>query len=87
MFSLLKTKFLAVGAGIIAILLGIIKFLRVRNTTLKNEVNIARKELKFRADVDTIEEEIEQEYSHRADEARRDIDEGTIPEHLRNPRD
>lgn len=84
MFASLKLKLLAIGGAIIAILLGIIKFLQVRNSTLKNEINIARKNLKLRENIDTIDEEIEQDFSHRAEEARRDLDNDEIPEHLRN---
>lgn len=87
MFSFLKGKLLAIGGVIIAILLGLVKFLTYRNNSLKQEVKSAKKQLQFKEKVDIIEEEIEQEYSHRAEEARRDLDEGNIPEHLRNPRD
>lgn len=81
----LKTKLLAAGTVIIAVLLGIIKYLSHRNTTLKNEVNIAKKQLKFKEKVDTVDAEIEQEFSHRANEARRSLEDDTIPDHLRNP--
>jgi hypothetical protein len=85
--SLLKTKIAAVGIGILAVLLGVIKYLSHRNTTLKNEVNIANKQLKFKENVDKVEAEIEQDFSHRAAEARRDLENDEIPDHLRNPRD
>jgi hypothetical protein len=80
----LKTKLYAIGIGIIAALIGVIKWQAHRNSTLKNEVNIARKNLKLRENIDTIDEEIEQDFSHRAEEARRDLDNDQIPEHLRN---
>ena len=78
---------MGIGIGVIAILIGVIKFLNYRNTTLRNEVNIAKKSLKFREDVDIVESEIDQEFSHRAEEARKDLDEGDIPDHLQHPRD
>jgi predicted negative regulator of RcsB-dependent stress response len=82
----LKSKLLAIGAGIVAFLLGVIKFLSWRNKSLKKEANQAKADLKFREDIDTIDAEIEQEFSHRAEEARKDLDEDRIPDHLRNPR-
>ena len=85
MFNLLKSKALAIGAGIIAVLLGLVKFLSARNKSLKEEVKAANSQLQYREKVDTIDEEIEQEFSHRAEEARRDVESGDIPDHLSNP--
>ncbi len=81
-----KAKLLAIGGAIVAFLMGIIKYLSVRNKTLKDQRDAAKADLKFRKDVDKLDEEIEQEYSHRAEEAQKDLDEGNIPDHLRNPR-
>ena len=85
MFSPLKAKLYAAGIAILAFLLGIIKFLSARNKSLKEEVKAANSQLQYREKVDTIDEEIEQEFSHRAEEARRDVEKGDIPSHLSNP--
>lgn len=86
MFSLLKNKIYAIGAGIIAVLLGIVKFLAHRNKSLKQEVKSAKSALKYREEVDSMDAEINQEFSHRAEEAQRDIQNDEIPRHLRHRR-
>ena len=78
-------KLYAIGAGIIAVLIGLVKFLAARNKSLKEEVKAANSQLQYREKVDTIDEEIEQDFSHRAEEARRDVEKGDIPDHLSNP--
>lgn len=85
MFSSLKTKIYAIGAGIIGFLLFLVKFLAGRNKALKEEVKAAESQLQFRKDIDIIDAEIGQEFSHRAEEARRDVENGDIPDHLSNP--
>lgn len=83
---MIKAKLLAVGGAIVAFLLGIIKFLSFRNATLKKQRDQFKADLDFKEDVDELDEEISQTFSHRAEEAREALDEGNIPEHLRNPR-
>lgn len=86
LLSLLKTKILAIGGFIIAVLLGVVKWQSHRNTTLKNEVNIARKQLKFKEDVIDSEVELDSKFSDLKRESDKDIKNGEIPDHLRNPR-
>ena len=84
---MLKNKIIAIGVAIIAFLLGAVKFFLHRNSKLKQKVKAAEGQLKVVREQVRIDAEIEQEFSHRAEEARRDLDAGNIPDHLRNPRD
>ncbi len=76
-------KFYAYGAAVIAVLLAVIKFLLSRNKNLKEEIRLAKKQIEFRAEVDDLDTEIDQEFSHRAEEARRALADNRIPDHLR----
>lgn len=86
LLSLLKSKSLAIGLGILAFMAGLLKIQSERARSWKDKAKNAESQLEFRDDVIESENEIDQEFSHRADEARKDLDEGNIPEHLRNPR-
>jgi hypothetical protein len=81
----LKTKLLAFGGAVIALLVGSLKFMAVRNRSLKDEVKSAKAQIKYRGEVDRLDAEIEQAFSRRAHEARRHIDEDRIPGHLAEP--
>ena len=83
----IKAKLYAILAGIGGILLGIIKFLSFRNKQLKDQRDQYKADIDFREDVDDLDEEISQKFSHRAEEAREALKNDEIPEHLRNPRD
>lgn len=85
MLSLLSSKLKLIGLGILAFLLGLVKYLSARNKSLRNEVKTVKADLQFRKDVDIIDAEIEQEFSHRAEEARKDVEQGDIPSHLSDP--
>ncbi len=76
-------KFYAYGAAVIAVLLAVIKFLLSRNKNLKEEIRLAKKQIEFRAEVDDLDTEIDQEFSHRAEEAMRALADNRIPDHLR----
>ena len=86
MFSLVKGKLLAIGGAIIAILLGAVKALSVRNRQLKDRAKRAEKAFKFQSDVVSSEQEIDSKFSDLNREAEKDVKEGNIPEHLRAPR-
>jgi len=83
MFTALKVKLYAIGAALIGALFAIIKVLNVRNRQMKRERDQAEADLKFRNEVAEEDSEIRQEFSHRADEAKKDIENDEIPEHLR----
>lgn len=86
LLSLIKSKFLLWGGAVLAVLLGVIKFMAVRNTTLKGQVKQARKQLQKNAEIDKIDSEIDSQTASRRVEARKALENDEIPEHLRNPR-
>lgn len=81
---MIKTKLLAILGGIAGFLLVIIKFLTARNKALKDRVKRVENQLKFNKRQGKLDAEIEQDFSHRAEEAKRDLEEDRIPDHLRN---
>lgn len=83
MFGLIKSKLILIGSAIIAGLLAVIKFQSFRNAANKRRAEQAEKTLKFKGDVDKLDAEIEQEFSHRAEEAKQD--EGKVPDNLSDP--
>lgn len=85
MYSL-KVKLYAIITAIGVFLLGMIKFLSVRNKSLKKQNKQLEADVAFQNEVNESEAELRQEFSHRADEAKRDIENGEIPSHLRKPR-
>ena len=85
MFSLLKGKLLATGAGVIAVLLAAIKILTLQNKRNKRRAEQAEADLQFRDDIDILDAEIDQQFSHRASEA--DKDEKKVPRNLSDPND
>ena len=85
MFGLIKGKLLAIGGAIIASLLAVIKFQSIRNSRIKNERDSAIADLTFKEDVIESDAEIDQEFSHRAEEAKRD--KTKVPRNLRDPND
>ena len=87
MFGLLKGKLILIGGAVITFLLGVIKFQSVQNKRNKKRAVQAEKTLKFKEDVDTIDEEIDQEFSHRAEEAKQDVEDGKVPRNLSDPND
>lgn len=85
MLRLLKGKLVLIGGGIIAFLLAALKILSLQNKRNKRRAEQAEKTLKFKADVDILDAEIEQEFSHRAEEAQKDMEEGRVPDNLSKP--
>lgn len=85
MINLLKTKLWAFVAGAFAILLGLLKIKSLQAKSWKNKAKQAKKDLNYRDRLDTLDSELEQDFSHRAEEAKKDLDSGEIPDHLRKP--
>jgi hypothetical protein len=85
MINALKTNIWAILTAVGAFLLTWIKFLTIRNQGLKRKVKRAERQLEFEREINESEAEIEQDFSHRAEEAKKDLDEGNIPDHLRKP--
>jgi len=86
MFAAAKFKLYAIGMAIVAALLGVIKLQAAKNKSLKIRAKTAEKAVKFQQDVGKIEGEIEQEFSDLRRESEKDLNDGKIPEHLKNPR-
>lgn len=80
----LKAKLWAIGGAIIASLLLVVKLLLTQNSKLRKRAEAVESQLKFNKRQAKLDAEVEQEFSHRAEEARRDLDNDEIPEHLRN---
>jgi len=78
---LLKAKLLAVGGAAFAILLVVLKVLTGQLKAAKKQVKIAKAKIKFDSDVQELDAEIEQEFSHRAQEANGD----EVPDNLSDP--
>jgi hypothetical protein len=87
LFGLVKGKLLALGGAIIAILLGVVKALSARNRQLKDRAKKAESGLKFQNSVIESEQEIDSKFSDLKREAEKDVKDGSIPSHLRDPRD
>jgi len=74
-------------------MLGILGFfLRLRMVTAQRDkarqkAAAAASEAKFHKKLDESHTEIDQEFSHRAEEAAKDIKDGKIPRNLSNPND
>ena len=86
MFSFLKAKLYLFGAGLLALLLGLLKIQSERAKSWKEKAKTAEKSIQFREDAGIIDEEIEQEFSHRSELAKEALKNDQIPEHLRKPR-
>ena len=68
LLSLLKSKLLVLGAGLIAFLLAALKFMSASRARAVKRADRAEAELEFRDDVDEMETELSSNYQpHRAD--------------------
>ena len=85
----IKAKLAALGAIALAAIAAILRisYLKNQRDSLKDRARTLDAQLKQRAEVDEADAEIEATFSRRAKEARRVLDEGGIPDHLRNPND
>jgi hypothetical protein len=84
----LKSKLIAFGALLLTVL-GFFVRLKVVTNQRDKAQDSARKYKAWserQEDTRQIDAEIEQEYSHRAEEAREALENDEIPDHLRNPR-
>jgi len=83
----IKAKLIAAGSLALAAIAAIIRisFLKNQRDSLKTKAKTLEAQVRQQAEIEQADAEIEQEYSRRATEARRVIDEGGIPDHLRDP--
>lgn len=85
MWALIKSKAVAYGAAIFAFIAMVVSVLFVRGSRWKKIAKQNKRQLDFEREVEESESEIEQEFSHRAEEANKDLENEVIPDHLRNP--
>lgn len=85
MLATIKAKIWLIVSAIGVALLAALKIQSHRAEKWKKAAKKADADLKFRKEMDIIDSEIEQKFSHRADEARRDLDNDEIPDHLSDP--
>lgn len=83
MLGLIKSKLILIGGGIIVFLLAALKVLSFQNKRNKKRAERAEATLEFREDVIDSDNEIDQEFSHRAEEAKRD--KTKVPRNLSDP--
>lgn len=83
LLNLLKGKLWLIISGAFALLLGWVKYLTVRNTRLKTRAKRAEAQKKFDEKVATIDEQIEQDFAHRAELA--NSDKTKVPDNLSDP--
>ena len=75
MFGILKTKLIAAGAVLVAVLLALLKFFMARSKSATKRADRAEGELEFRDDVDEMETELSSNYQpHRAEIVNADKD-------------
>jgi hypothetical protein len=84
----LKAKLLAAGAFLLAVLGFFVRLKMVTNQRDKAQQSAKKYKAWSERQTKTVEmdAEIEQEFSHRAEEAKESLKNDEIPEHLRNPR-
>lgn len=85
----IKAKLAALGTLALAAIAAIIRisFLKNQRDALKDKAKTLEAQVKQQAEIEQADAEIEATYSRRAKEAKRVIDEGGIPDHLRDPND
>ena len=82
----LKSKLAIIGAALLTILAAVVRHKQV----VRQRDNAKLEALRLRAivlmeqNIREAENEIDQEFSHRAHEANREIEDGKVPRHLRN---
>ena len=74
-----------IGAAIIGVLYLLLKIVSGQRDKAKRDAKAYKAQVKQREAEMKSDNEVDQEFSHRAEEARRDLDEGRIPDILRDP--
>ena len=85
----LKAKLIAAGAALLAIFgfLVRLKIVTSQRDKAKHKAEQYKAWTERQTETAEIESELEQEFSHRAQEANEDVKEGKVPDHLSNPHD
>ena len=85
MITKIKQYALAIGGAIIGVLYLLLKISGLQRNKARREAKAYKAQVKQREAEMKSDNEVDQEFSHRAEEARRDLDEGRIPDIIRRP--
>ena len=85
MISKIKDYALAAGAALIGVLYLLLRIVGGQRDRYKRDAEVAEATVKQRDQEIKSDNEVDQEFSHRAQETKRDLDEGTVPDILRDP--
>ena len=78
MFSLLKTKLIAAGAVLIALLLGLLKFFMARSASATKRAERAEAGLQRQSDILEKDSELDKELVSRKAEIKKDLEDGSV---------
>ena len=84
-FSKLKSYALVVGAGVLTVLVSLVAVLKSQRDRYKRNADVYKAQYKQRDAEMKSDNEVDQEYSRRAQEVKKDLDEGKIPSNLSDP--
>jgi len=82
----IKAKLLAIFGAINVVLLAVVTFFARRASALKDANEQLEADIDFKENVAVRDSELDSDYSDKRREAKEELDDGEIPEHLRNPR-
>ena len=85
MFGLLKTKLIAAGAVLIALLLGLLKFFMARAKSATKRAERAEAGLRRHSDIQESDSELSKDLSSRKAQIKKEIKEGEPVEDLEKP--
>jgi len=85
MIAKIKQYALAIGGAIIGVLYLLLRIVGMQRNKARREAEAYKAQVKQREAEMKSDNEVDQEFSHRAEEARKDLDEGTVPRILRDP--
>ncbi len=85
MIAKIKQYAIAIGGAIIGVLYLLLKIVGMQRDKAKRNAEAYKAQVKQREAEMKSDDEVDQEFSHRAQEARRDLDEGNVPDILRDP--
>ena len=85
MLQLLKTKLIAAGAVLIAVLLGLLKFFMARSRSATKRAERAEAGLELRSDIEESDTELSRDLSSRKAEIKKELEEGDSVESLEKP--
>ncbi len=85
MFGILKTKLIAAGAVLIALLLGLLKFFMARSKSATKRAERAEAGLQRQSDIQDSDSELSKDLSSRKAQIKKEIKEGKTVKSLEKP--